>query len=184
MDNGIVVAISTLGTALIAGSVTLLSKVIDAFQKKNEQAMVVKTTYINKKIEAGQNAIGRNNVVFHKTFTERSLLLQLKKGLNPSEEFIATIVAGRKAISNLLIENDDFTDLYFDINSNYYEEINGLVNEAQELIIAINITLVTKDRSNLLENVDKAIAVFDKMLYAYNRINAFIREDLAKYDVV
>jgi hypothetical protein len=181
VDNGIVVAISSFASALVAGGITLISKLLDTIQKRNEQAMVIKTTYVNKKIETGQKFVSRTNVLIYNNYYKIAHMDEEIKTGKSNEQLIAIINEIHDSIKDAYLKQDDSTELFFDIsdmNKKYdvvVQEMNIHGFELKEL------ELGTKE---YMAKAKIIIEYYEKIIEILLESNAVVRNELKKYDIV
>ncbi|RYE13557.1 MAG: hypothetical protein EOP34_08570 [Rickettsiales bacterium] len=182
-DNGTLVAITSLLSASIAGGITLISKYLDNKQKKSEQAMVIKTTYINKKIEAGQRFVNKNNILTHNRNLIRHYFCSLRSFNHNNNEVIEKYKLAENKLMEVTFSADNYIEFYFDI-SDFDKKAYALVDRINILMPSVEPDNIQCDSDNYDKNINEAISLIDELLNIYQEMNKKVREDLQQYVIL
>ncbi|MCR5889253.1 hypothetical protein LRS06_16065 [Hymenobacter sp. J193] len=141
---------SSLVVVLITSCVTLVSKRIDAQQKRDEHLLALQKIYLTRKIEVAEKTVGRWNLHISKLNWAHNYYsnLDLSKNVTDTEfqiqENIANVINAK--VIDIQFSSDDYQNVYFDNivlveDSNIivialnkvYEELNSLIIEISRL---------------------------------------------------
>lgn len=196
MDNSVVVAITSIATVILTGSITLLSKLIDAFQKKNEQAMVISASYINKRIQAAEAAVGKNNFSIHALNSMIRYYENFVFTKNINDDLLKNVSFFEEKEKAIAVDTLDFADLYFDIEpvTNEYELHFNSLNSGLDLILKINhqysepaelteqeIDSIINELDNIMNNL---VVSLKGMKDSRVKLNTLLRNELRSYSIV
>lgn len=182
IDSGWIVAVSSLATIITTGLFSIWSKRIDAKQKLNEHKLTIRSIYVGKKIKAGQAFIGKNNMIVQRYYIEISYLKEVKYGVPNLKNTVEKMLNARAVMDSSTLETNDFTDLFFDL-SPLYKIHKEIVRQCELHILEFNGigSADTLERHELLKEV---IVSLTELINSYGSMNDFVREDLAKYDII
>jgi len=164
--------------------------------------MVIKTTYINKKIQAAELFIGKN------TFAISSLLLMIRYYThlntvsNPQDFYSDMMKSVAEREKELLLDINDCTELYFGIEQiiidyrKLYDSMHQQSDEVFNLFAKFNSDNLTDEMKSKLtetdfDNLEKTvktklsdiIQLLDKMLSERRKISKYMRSELSEYDL-
>ncbi|MDO7849584.1 hypothetical protein Q5H92_24695 [Hymenobacter sp. M29] len=182
MDSGWLVAGTSIATIVATGFFNIWSKHIDKAQKIDEHKLTIRSLYVAKKIEAGQEFISRNTVLITKIHVELALYQDLLTAGRYGKDLTDRLDAAYKAVVAMSLERNNFSDLYFDL-STIETEYNKLSYSYNLLIIKMN-AASDVDKPVEVETVNDAISHLNQMLALNAEMANAVRTRLAKYDIL
>lgn len=189
MEQGTLVALFALAgsflTVLVTGAVNIWSKYIDSELKVREHQLSLRSTYVTKKIEAGQSFISFNSLRINKTNVRDQFLREIKDKKIKNDKLLKEINSIEEDLSTIRYKEGNFTGLYFDIES--------LINQSYDLIDKLNEDdaqceklLESQDFNNeeLQQITNNLLKTNTELQNIYRLMNISIRNELAKYDIL
>ncbi|AII50377.1 hypothetical protein [Hymenobacter sp. APR13] len=178
-------------TVTITSLVTIASKYIDSQQKINEHKLLIRGTYINRKIQAAEDVIIENSM-FIEMYSSTLQLYEDFKNTKKKNKFLESKATNTSdALAKLLIEKQNHSVLYFDFKDAVKDnDINNNLNNANRLINELNILIATYNTSEEKDfsEIDTKITEFKthiiSLMNYYRSINSFLRTKLTEYDIL
>jgi hypothetical protein len=193
MDSGWIVAGTSISTIIATGLFSIWSKRIDAKQKVNEHRLSVRSIFLVKKIEAGQQFIGRMNIIRNSIAVELHLLDDLKYGRGTEEKILLESNALIEKISSLPLSLDDSTDAFFNLSESFNEfnlllyNITKSRKEAAHFTKEMNTSQPKRHlqlKTELPKLIEQQISICNEMLSICRNMSNDVRTELAKYDTL
>jgi hypothetical protein len=187
MDSGLIVAIVSLVgsflTVLVTSLSSFLTKRLESKQKVNEHKLAIRSLYVTKKMEAGQAFVSANNEKIH----ELEFFIQ-QLGYFNDQEMVTQKVMDKAAdapieIQSLFQEKDNFTYLFFDMSA-FKSRSNVLVEEINYNLRVLEENGRRQEGQEFSERIISLRTIAAEQIGVRELMNAYVREDLAKYDVL
>lgn len=191
MNDGLLVAmVSVVGSAITVVANTALNmwgKWVDSNQKTNEHKLSIRSAYINKKIEAGQEFIGKNNVQINRALYLQQHFSHLKFEKKKNKDLLKRLNDATDTLTDSSLRTDSYVLLYFDIN-----EINqrkfDIINELNTSMVKVNDLTKNLDNGEIQfsqeaeAEIDTLLSIGKRLQSVLLETNDFVRNNLAKYD--
>jgi hypothetical protein len=145
------------------------------------------TAYVNKKIDAGMDFVSKTTIrinihylitVFYKYLIERKQF---------NKEYWEAVNSAREKQRQTNLSNNSSPHLFFD-TLNFHEEANELIhqmNSQQAILSEFMKSEGNTDYTSAIELAAKeSLELNEKIISVYQRMNIFVRNELAKYDIL
>jgi adenylate cyclase class IV len=212
MDNQkftlLVTLASSVTVVLISSAANLWSKWIDTKQKQQDRSFEFNKIYAARKIDAGEAAIGKANLIITQVRLQRQLLNAYVTNYGYYHENGPNkIDAEIEKANNLLISDKSSYRLYFDVDDNnerttqsslkcdvLLSKIIGRLDTKRGLVESVDEKGVIQVRGENMPSWSKIQKELESLLSEYNSENdifqkllledcAYFRKELAKYEI-
>lgn len=181
MDNGLVVAITSIVTIFLTGIFNLLSKRLDSVQKVEEHQLTIRSIYVTKKIEAGQLFVARMNARINSYYACKIYLEEYRFNKKQNKDLYNKMRDAEKNVSDMYVGKDNITSLYFAFKNSTddLEKLEFLYNE--------HFREMNKDSAeyskNIEEQINKILAVIPQIISILRERVVAARNELGRYDI-
>ena len=187
MDNGLIVAGSSLATIVATGLFSMWSKRIETKQKINEHKLTIRTAYVNKKIEAGIDFVSRNTVRINNHFLVSVFYKYLYERKEFNNEYYDAIKTGREKQRETNLSNNNSPHLFFDILV-HNDKANTLIYEINSHQMILAAYLKAKGDAKCTSDIESAAKITlelnERLIVVYQQMSIHVRSELAKYDIL
>jgi hypothetical protein len=182
----VVALIGSFATVLVTSITNYRIKKLESEQKFNEHKMSIRNTYVLKKIEAGEKYVSELQIGQYELEAEYSLIHAFKRDRVIDEDFRDQYYKIKELNYESRMNANDYTGAYFALGE-LAEKFNALSYKGDALLSKID-PLFNKENGlnyeDFAKEIDEVLEINIKLANINGEMITYIKEELAKYDIL